>query len=169
MQEQQDALLAWQRDAALRDAANAQAASQKAIDDAEAFRVGCAADRPMRDRARRDAEERRVKDEQKRVKSEERAAYLKKNCKRRDRAIVAPTNDICENDDGTLRRCEGIYGVEVVFECPASGPPGLRGTVVGGSVLSGQSPSRVARVPERARTPSRDELCAASDAAAATP
>lgn len=156
-------VLRQQRDARVEETGRI---AQKDAEDAERLRVSCLADGPARERARKDAEARTAKDEAKRKKDEERAAYLKKSCKRRERALVAPTDEICENDDGTLRRCEGVYGVEVVFDCPSNGPVGLRGTIVGGQRVSGQE-GRIARA-TGTRRPTRDEICASADAAAIT-
>ena len=140
--------------------------AEKAASDAETLRAGCLADRPARERARKDAQVQAAKDEAKRKKAEERAAYFKKSCKPRSRALSGPTDEICENDDGTLRRCVGVYGVEYVFDCPANGPVGLRGTIVAGQTVEGQQ-GRIAWA-SGPRRPTRDEICAAPDAAAIT-
>jgi hypothetical protein len=151
------------------EAERARAAAMNA--EAERVKADCASDRPQREKVRAVAEEQRQKDEQKRTKERERAEYLKKHCKRRDRAITAPTDEICENDDGTLRRCTGVYGVEVTYECPPNGPPDARGIVKGGSSVQGAPPGRVAMgvISLGPKKPTRDEICAEADREAKAP
>lgn len=139
----------------------------EAAAEAELLRASCAADREQRMKRREREEAERKKLEEQRVKAEALAELLKRNCKRREQALTAPTNEICENEDGTLRRCTGIFGVEIIWECPANGPPGARGIVKGGGGPTG-NPNRVARAATR-RGPTRDEQCADADREAAAP
>lgn len=153
--------------------ARAKAVEQSKLTDAaqrrEKLRVDCAASRAWRSSAPKASAEAAAKQAQERAARQKLADYMKKNCKRSSRGVETTGNGVEWDEDGYLRQTSGM-AVEVVFECPANGPPGARGTVSVGTRSSGRGgdPSRIARLPggKGPLWEERNEECKEADAEA---
>lgn len=130
------------------------------------LRASCAQDRSQRLEARKLEDERRARSEKEREQRIALAEYRTKHCKRSVVGTPIDGDSIEVDEDGYLHRTRGV-AAEVIFTCPADGPPGARGVVSAGIVRPrSDAVARLASTSQPART--RDDECHDADAEAAS-